>query len=219
MRKFAVIVAAGSGTRMGNLFPKQLASLLGRPVIRLTVEIFASAFNDINIIVVAHPDYLEETREAVAGFGAVVIPGSDSRFGSVKAGLALVEEAAIVFVHDGVRCLLTKVLIRRCYDMAVKYGNAVPVMPSVDSLRIIKGEKNERIDRYMVRLVQTPQTFQAGILKKAYAEANGEDFADDAEVAESAGVQINLVEGESTNIKLTYAADMSFAEMILAQRT
>ena len=221
MKKYAVIVAAGSGSRMGNQIPKQFLPVLGKPLLLYTLAAFTDAYPDIKIVLVMHPGFIDKAKEmvSVAGYSAVtVIAGGDTRFDSVKRGLELVEEDSVVFVHDGVRCLLTKELIRRCYEAALEKGNAVPAVASVDSVRIAKETSNEWIDRNLVRMIQTPQTFKAHILKYAYAAAVGENFTDDAAVIEHVGEKINLIEGEATNIKITHPVDLLIAEMILKGR-
>ncbi len=230
MKKYAVIVAAGSGSRMGNKIPKQFLPILGKPLLLYTLATFAEAYSDIRIVLVMHPEFIDKAKEILsqAGYSNVtVVAGAETRFGSVKRGLEVVEEDSVVFVHDGVRCLLTKELIYRCYEAALEKGNAIPATPAIDSLRVIKEiandnltteTSNEWIDRNLVRLVQTPQTFRAHILKYAYAAVSGEDFTDEAAVIESVGEKINLVEGEATNIKVTHPVDLLIAEMILNER-
>lgn len=221
MKKYAIIVAAGSGNRMGGELPKQFIELEGKPLFCHTLLAFSKAFPDIHIILVMHPSHLDMASEMTSRFfpfAITQVAGASTRFGSVRAGLALVEDGSIVFVHDGVRCLLTADLIRRCYFAAKEKGNAIPSIGAIDSVRIEKNGTNEAIDRNLVRMVQTPQTFNATLLKQAYARASREDFTDDAAVAENAGIRINLVEGEMTNIKITHPGDVAMAEMILKER-
>ena len=144
--------------------------------------------------------------------------GGDTRFQSVKNGLQLVEGDSIVFVHDGVRCLLTEDLIHRCYANAVETGTAIPVMASKDSVRIIHDEGNDAIDRNKVMLVQTPQTFHSKILLPAFQIDYKEKFTDEATVVEAFGLKVSLVEGEPDNMKITKPIDLLIAEKIINER-
>jgi len=144
-----------------------------------------------------------------------ITAGGDSRFQSVKNGLALVEEDAIIFVHDGVRCLLSKALIHRCYTQAVETGTAIPVIVSKDSIRLITEDGNEAYDRNKVMLVQTPQTFHSKIVVPAFQIDYKDKFTDEATVVEAYGMKVSLVEGEENNIKITRPVDLLIAEKIL----
>ena len=130
---------------------------------------------------------------------------------------SLIEEEAIIFVHDGVRCLVSQQLIHHCYNAAIEFGSAIPVIGSADSLRIIKGENNEILDRDTVRLVQTPQTFHSKILLPAFNIDFKEKFTDEATVVEAFGLKVHLVEGEETNIKITNPIDLLIAEKIVSE--
>lgn len=222
MKKYAIIVAAGSGSRMGTDTPKQYLELAGKPVIVHAIQSFAETFPDISIILVVHRDFIARTSELISGHvnlpAIKVVPGGSTRFASVKAGLMYVPDGAIVFVHDSVRCLLSQNLINRCYIAAMEKGNAIPAIAAVDSVRIASAEGNKPVERNSVRLVQTPQTFHSTILKQAYEDAQSDNFTDDAAVAESAGVSINLIEGETTNIKITHPVDLIIARRILEER-
>ncbi len=147
------------------------------------------------------------------------MPGGPTRFHSVKNGLnAINDDNAIIFIHDAVRCLLTANLVYSCYQTAVDRGNAVPAVKAVDSLRIQTSEGNEIIDRSRVWIIQTPQTFQSKILSGAFKQEYDESFTDEASVVERTGVKINLIEGETDNIKITRPIDLLVAEKILSER-
>jgi len=148
-----------------------------------------------------------------------ITAGGETRFHSVQKGLQLVEEDGIVFVHDGVRCLLTADLIRRCHEKALENGSAIPVVPARDSVRLLSGSENESLERNRVVLVQTPQTFHSRILLPAFAIDYKERFTDEATVVEAYGLKIQLVEGEEDNIKITRPADLTVAAEILRHRT
>lgn len=219
MNKYAVIVAAGSGTRMGGAMPKQFLPVNDKPVLYYTLQTFLNAFADIKIILVLPVDYIDLGQEIIETYfdkdKIKLTVGGDTRFQSVKNGLQLVEDDSIIFVHDGVRCLLTENLIHRCYAEAVQSGTAIPVVVSKDSVRIVNGEDNDTVDRSKVMLVQTPQTFHSKILLPAFQIDYKEKFTDEATVVEAYGIKVTLVEGEENNIKITSPVDLLIAERIL----
>lgn len=219
MYKYAIIVAGGFGTRMGNTIPKQFLFLNDKPVLYYTIKTFLEAYTDLQIILVLPEDYTDMGREIIDAYfdydRIKITAGGETRFHSVKNGLQLVEKDAIVFVHDGVRCLLSKDLIKRCFDAAMNNGSAIPVVKAQDSIRIIKEEDNEAIDRNTVVVVQTPQTFHSKILLAAFEIDYKERFTDEATVVEAYGLKISLVEGEENNIKITRPIDITVAEKIL----
>ncbi|HTS44638.1 MAG TPA: 2-C-methyl-D-erythritol 4-phosphate cytidylyltransferase [Puia sp.] len=222
MKKYAVIVAAGSGLRMGTSTPKQFLLLHDKPVLWYTLRAFLTAFDDLEIVLVLPKEYVDEGKLLAKSTGSPkrikLVTGGETRFHSVKNGLALVPADAIVFVHDGVRCLITKELIHRCYNMALEKGNAVPAVSSVDSIRLEENGRNRIVDRNKIKIIQTPQTFQGNILKKAFEQDYRESFTDEASVVEQYGIKINLVEGEELNFKMTKALDILVAEQILKRK-
>lgn len=222
MEKYAVIVAGGSGTRMGAQIPKQFLLLKGKPVLWHTLTAFLASFPDLRIILVLPGRFISE-GQAVADITTdplriTIIEGGDTRFQSVKNSLRIVPDDSIVFVHDGVRCLITPALIRLCYEEAVEKGNAIPAVKAVDSVRISTAEGNKMIDRREVHLIQTPQTFISRIIKDAFKAGYQDIFTDEASVAEYAGQKIHLVEGEANNLKITRPIDLHIAEKILEER-
>ena len=222
MKKFAIIVAAGSGTRMGGTVPKQFILVNSKPVLYYTLQTFLNAFADLQIILVLPVDYTDMGQEIIDAYfdkeRIRITAGGDTRFQSVKNGLQLVEDDSIIFVHDGVRCLLTADLIHRCYASAVETGTAIPVTSSKDSVRIVHEEGNDAIDRNKVMLVQTPQTFHSKILLPAFKIDYKEKFTDEATVVEAYGLKVTLVEGEENNIKITKPMDLLVAEKIINER-
>ncbi|HEV2481635.1 MAG TPA: 2-C-methyl-D-erythritol 4-phosphate cytidylyltransferase [Puia sp.] len=220
MKKYAVIVAGGAGTRMGTDTPKQFLELCGRPILWYTLNTFLSAYEDMPVVLVAPEHHQETTRALVAttAFPAriEIVAGGATRFESVRNGLATISEESVIFVHDGVRCLVSRELIHRCYAAALQYGSAIPVVDSKDSVRLLTPNGNEAIDRHRVKLVQTPQTFLSKLLIPAYRVAYREGFTDEASVVEAAGHPIHLVEGELDNIKITVPADLTVAERVLS---
>ena len=222
MKKTAIIVAGGTGQRMGTALPKQFLAIEGKSILLHTVDQFVTAFADINFIIVLPADYIQEGQALITASGLSqsfhFVAGGDTRFQSVKNGLAQVDPDAIVFVHDAVRCLLTPALIQRCYDQALEKGAAIPAVSSTDTIRITEGTKHHVVDRTNVMMIQTPQTFNAAILKKAFEQAYQSSFTDEANVLEASGKEVYLIEGEYENIKITRPLDLAIAEYILAKR-
>jgi 2-C-methyl-D-erythritol 4-phosphate cytidylyltransferase len=222
MKKTAIIVAGGTGQRMGTTLPKQFLAIEGKSILLHTIDQFISAFSDINFVIVLPADYIHEGENIIASSGLsqsfLFVAGGDTRFQSVKNGLAQADPASIVFVHDAVRCLLTPDLIQRCYQQAVEKGSAIPAVSSTDTVRIIEGTKHHVVDRANVMMIQTPQTFNAAILKKAFEQAYQPSFTDEANVLEASGKEVYLIEGEHENIKITRPLDLAIAEYILAKR-
>ncbi len=220
MRKYAIIAAGGSGKRMGNTVPKQFLPINGKPILWYSVKAFTQAFNDITVVVVAPASHLEQAKESCSEFrDAVFIEGGSSRFQSVKNGLSMVKEDSIVFVHDAVRCLVTKDLLSRCYDQAMEKGSAIPAIPVNDSLRIIADGGNKTMPRDSIRIIQTPQTFKSGIILPAFRGEEQPHFTDEATVVEASGITVHLIEGEETNIKITRPFDLQIAGNILERRS
>ncbi len=216
MKKYAVIVAGGSGLRMGSSLPKQFLLLHGKPILQYTINTFLKSYADLHIILVLPAEFLQSFE---SGERITVIAGGPTRFHSVKNGLqAITDEQAIVFVHDGVRCLLSATLIESCYNAALKNGNAIPAIKAVDSLRMETDKGISIIDRDKVWVVQTPQTFVSTQLRQAFQQEYDASFTDEASVVEKAGFSIHLVEGETDNIKITRPVDLAIAEKILSDR-
>lgn len=219
MDKYAIIVAGGVGKRMENNTPKQFLLLQNKPVLYYTIKTFLEAYKDVEVILVLPSDYIDKGREIIDAWfdysRIQVTNGGDSRFHSVKNGLALVQKESIVFVHDGVRCLLTTDLIHRCYEKALESGSAVPAVTSKDSIRFLTGEENVAIERDKVMLIQTPQTFHSKILLPAFEIDYKEGFTDEATVVEASGLKIQLINGEENNIKITRPVDLILAEAVL----
>ena len=219
MRKYAIIVAGGSGTRMGGTLPKQFMLLKDKPVLYYTLKTFLEAYDDLQVILVLPVEYTDMGQEIIDAYfdkeRVRITAGGDTRFQSVKNGLSLVEEESIIFVHDGVRCLLSKDLIHRCYQQAVETGTAIPAIASKDSIRLLTEEGNEAYDRNKVMLVQTPQTFHSKILLPAFQIDYKDKFTDEATVVEAFGMKVSLVEGEENNMKITRPVDLLVAEQIL----
>lgn len=224
MKKYAIIVAGGIGSRMGTAMPKQFLPLNGRPVLCYTLETFLTAYEDLEVILVVPAAHMETARTLVLGFAEAkrvqLVGGGNTRFHSVRNGLGLTNGSAIIFVHDGVRCLVSKELLYRCYEQAVRLGSAIPVIDCRDSVRLLGEEGTSKpIDRSRIKLVQTPQTFRSEILLEAYKMDHQEAFTDEATVVEVAGNAVYLIEGEVNNIKITTPADLVIAGELLAERS
>jgi 2-C-methyl-D-erythritol 4-phosphate cytidylyltransferase len=219
MKKYAVIVAGGSGSRMGGNLPKQFMLIHGKPLLAYTIGAFLRAYADLEIIIVLPAGFDNEGRVATGTIQSErliqFVPGGASRFQSVKNGLSLVKESSVVFVHDAVRCMVTEELIRRCFEKCVRQGSAIPCIDSQDSLRFIHASGNQAVKRTDIKLLQTPQTFKSEIILASYLRDYQDDFTDCASVVEAAGFPIHLVEGEVNNIKITTPLDLLIAEQLL----
>lgn len=221
MKKYAVIVAGGSGSRMNSSIPKQFLLLKNKPVLYYTLQSFLQSYPDIKIILVLPEEHIATGQEIIDAYfdyeRIKITIGGRTRFHSVQNGLKLVEEESIVLVHDAVRCLADVSLIQRCYDAALEFGAAIPAVESRDSVRLISEEGNEALERRNVRLVQTPQAFLSTILIPAYNIDYKDKFTDEASVVEAFGMKVKLVEGDEKNIKITRAADLVLAELLMEE--
>jgi len=219
MKKYAVIVAGGSGQRMGTQVPKQFLLLHGKPVLWYTLDVFLRAYEDLDVILVVPEEHMETARTMIKATGAPhrirMIAGGATRWHSVRNGLQPIREDAVIFVHDGVRCLLSTELVHSCHEQALRLGSAVPVVDSRDSVRMVTGADSVAIERSRVKLVQTPQTFLSSVLLPAYAQEYRESFTDEASVVEAYGGKVFLINGEANNIKITTPIDLVMAEKVL----
>lgn len=215
---YVIIVAGGKGLRMGGDIPKQFLPVNGKPVLMRTIERFRDYSPDLGIILVLPRAQQEYWRELCRehGFQApyTIADGGETRFHSVRNGLRLIPDAerGVVGVHDGVRPFVSTEVIDRCYEAARRSGAAIPVTPVVETLRYVAGsEAGRNVVRSDYRLVQTPQTFDIQLLKRAYAQEYSEAFTDDASVVEAVGVSVEMVEGNRENIKITTPFDITVA--------
>jgi 2-C-methyl-D-erythritol 4-phosphate cytidylyltransferase len=217
LKRFAIIVAGGSGTRMGAVIPKQFIELHGKPILLYSVDAFLHAYPDIVVIIVLPESYLGQAEAMLVNHGYAekhvkFVAGGLTRFHSVKNGLAQVNSEGIVFIHDAVRCLVTPDLIKRCGVVAQDMGSAIPAIKVRDSMRHVAADGSSSIiDRNHLRIVQTPQTFQSGLIKEAFDMDYREEFTDEASILEFMGAKINLIEGEESNLKITFREDLDFA--------
>lgn len=216
----AVIVAGGKGLRMQNAVPKQFLPLADKPVLYHTIAAFQQAIPGIRIVLVLPQDHISYAnmilQQFAGGIEVTIVTGGATRFESVRNGLREAKEEDIIFVHDGVRPLISAALIGRCYETAATQGSAIPAVAVSDSIRALNGDgRSMSVDREQLRAIQTPQTFKGTVLLPAFAQPYQESFTDEASVVEAYGGQVFLVEGEKTNIKITTPEDMIFAHAIL----
>jgi 2-C-methyl-D-erythritol 4-phosphate cytidylyltransferase len=221
MNRYAVIVAAGSGMRMGAPIPKQFLEVGGRPILMHTLNRFVAFDASIRLVVVLHPDYIEFWRSLCEKHDYSVphsiVSGGSERFYSVqKAIQSLVDtEEAIVGIHDAVRPMVSVATLERCYATAQETGSAVPCVSVNDSMRIVDADGNRSINRSSLRIIQTPQCFRLNLLRRAFTQEYNTAFTDDASVVEALGESIELVEGNRENIKVTTPEDMHWLNLLL----
>lgn len=205
---------------MGGELPKQFIPVEGRPVLMRTLDAFHAFDSAMEIILVLPRDHQPYWQELCAEYQFAVphriADGGATRFHSVQSGLALADEAeALIAVHDGVRPFVSPEVIEACYREAEAHGAVVPVIPIVETVRHLLLEGSETVSRDAYRLVQTPQTFRASLLRRAYEQPFCEAFTDDASVVEALGEAVYLVEGNRENIKLTTPYDLIVAKALV----
>jgi 2-C-methyl-D-erythritol 4-phosphate cytidylyltransferase len=218
MNLYALIVAGGSGKRMGAGIPKQFLELSGKPLLMRTIERFWSFDDSISIFTVLADDQIilweELQKKHSFSIPNIAVAGGPERFYSVKKGLEKIEGSGLVAIHDGVRPLVSIDTIKRCFDAAQKFGNAVPVVSPADSIRMITEQGNIPVNRQYLRIIQTPQVFDSKLIKKAYLQDYSPEFTDDATLLEKTGESIHLVEGNRENMKITNPGDLAVAEVL-----
>lgn len=218
-KRGVIIVAGGSGRRMGGALPKQFMMLDNEPILARSINRMHEALPAAEIVVVLPEEHVELWKNIAARFDVArhkIALGGKERFHSVKNGLAaLSDEVSIVGIHDAVRPLASKKLIIKLFLEAENSTAVIPVVAPIDSYRIVEGDDSRIIDRSALRMVQTPQLFQAEALRKAYEQPFSATFTDDASVMEAAGHKVTLVDGERENIKITTPSDMLIAEAII----
>jgi 2-C-methyl-D-erythritol 4-phosphate cytidylyltransferase len=219
VKRLALIVAGGSGTRMKSGIPKQFLPVNGRPVLMYTMEAFYQYDPDMQLILVL-PENQNNAWKELCRMHRFNIPhdigfGGSTRFHSVQRNVKDLPDDILVAVHDGVRPLVSAETIDRCFVAAEKYNNAVPCVDIPETMRKIIDNTSVQVDRTAYKLIQTPQVFHARILKIAYQQEYLEEFTDDAGVVEKAGYRIFLVEGNTENIKITFKKDLQLASSLL----
>lgn len=217
--KAIIIVAGGTGTRMGSNIPKQFLKLNGIPILVRTLKNFFNYDPQAKLIVVMHPESIDQWKLIAEEFNAPnheIIPGGKERFFSVKNGLDSIDDnTSYIAVHDAVRPLVSEKTLENCFQALEQHSAVVPVIPINDSIRFVSEEKNESVDRTKFKRIQTPQCFHSNILKKAYDAEYNELFTDDASVVEANGHSVFLVEGNLENIKITSPIDILVGESLI----
>lgn len=228
-KRYVIIMAAGSGTRMGAEKPKQFIELDGKAILHRTIEVFLEACPGISVITVLPQDFIDYWRRYCLERNficpQILVPGGITRFHSVRNALARVPEGALVAVHDGVRPLLSVQFVRDMFDKAADVDGLVPVTPCTDTIKVLEkaGDVLSTVpgavaDRSKLFGAQTPQIFRSEILKAAYAMAYDTAFTDDASVVDRYGKSLSYVIGERLNIKITTQEDLVLARAILSVR-
>ena len=220
LTKYAIIVAGGSGLRMGTEVPKQFLLLNGLPVLMHTIKKFRTSIPELIIKLVlpdSHQEYWKSLCEKFSFDDKLeIISGGNSRFQSVKNGLDSINiQEGLVAIHDGVRPFVSKDTLMKSFSVAEELGNAVVSVPLKDSLRVIEKSTNFAVERTDYRAIQTPQTFRLSFIKEAFKTTELPLFTDDASVLEHSGFKINLIEGSYTNIKITTPEDLEYGEYLL----
>jgi 2-C-methyl-D-erythritol 4-phosphate cytidylyltransferase len=220
----AVIVAGGTGSRMGNALPKQFLPLAGKPIMYYCIKHFLDAFGeDVQLTIVMHPSYTSHFNDVLLcfekGLNANIVAGGETRFDSVKNGIMSIAGDAqdIVMVHDAARPFANAELLKQLHQAALAHGSALPVLPIAESMRLVKDNTSEPIVREHYRIVQTPQCFTLQTLLEAFSQPYQSTFTDEATVVQSSGGHVHLVEGIAQNIKLTTPQDLAYAEFLLQQ--
>jgi 2-C-methyl-D-erythritol 4-phosphate cytidylyltransferase len=219
MEMYVVIVAGGSGKRMGAEIPKQYLELAGKPVLMHTIERFKSFNSSIEIITVLPENQLRfwiDLQEKYSfSVSHTLVKGGSHRFFSVRNGLKFVNVPGLVAIHDGVRPFVSIDTIKRCFETAELLGNAIPSISPTESMRILTEQGSMPVNRLQVKQIQTPQVFNAVLIKKAYQQEYCPEFTDDATVLERTGEKINLIEGNRENIKITNPEDLLISTALL----
>lgn len=219
MKNTTIIVAGGKGERMNANIPKQFLEIQGKPILMHTLEVFEKFDASMQLILVLPAVQINYWRELCKKHAFTlpheIVVGGQTRFHSVKNGLQATKGNCLIAVHDGVRPLVSVDTILRCFTEAENRKAVIPIIDMVDSVRYITENGNQSVDRAAYKLVQTPQVFDAGLLRKAYLQEFSPLFTDDASVVEALGTKIHLVEGNRENIKITTEFDLKLAETIL----
>jgi len=224
---FGIFMAAGQGTRMGGDVPKQFIDLDGVPVLQRTIEKFIEVCPELEVITVLPGNHMGTWRELChrnhLNCKQLLVEGGITRFHSVKNALEKVPDGATVFIHDGVRPLVSSSLIRRMIEQSATCRSLIPVLAVTDTLKALVRDEQGVLhtadvpdpDRAMIFGAQTPQFFRSEDIKAAYGGAYDLSFTDDASVARKAGIPLSYIEGEKSNIKLTTPEDISLAKFLL----
>ena len=229
-KRYVVIMAAGSGTRMGADMPKQFLELGGKMILRRTIEVFMEACPGISVITVLPQQYISYWRDYCYRENficpQILVKGGLTRFHSVRNALDKVPDGALVAIHDGVRPLITPALVNEMFDKAETLPALIPVVPCIDTMKALRKDAEGtlvqvdgmNVDRSLLYGAQTPQIFHSELLKSAYTQAYDTAFTDDASVVERYGKSLSYIDGERLNIKMTTQEDLVLAEAVLNLR-
>ena len=226
-KKYLIVMAAGSGTRMGADMPKQFIEIDGKAILQMTIEKFLEACPGISVVTVlpeAHMSYWRNyCLERNFTCPQILVKGGITRFHSVRNALAKVPDNATVAIHDGVRPLVTVGLLRNMFELSENEPALIPVVPCIDTMKVLKEEDGKlvavpdaSVDRSVLFGAQTPQVFHSEIIKEAYSLAYDTSFTDDASVLERYGKSLSYVHGERLNMKITTKEDLVLARAILS---
>ncbi len=222
-QRAVIIVAGGSGKRMGGDVSKQFIEVCGKPILMHTLLRFFNFDPRIFIVLVLPFEHIETWNRLCSQHRFMlphqIVAGGDERYDSVKNGLGKIDNDWLVAIHDGVRPLVSNETISKSFELAAEYGSAIPVIPVRESLREVKGNQSRPVDRKNFRLVQTPQTFKSSLIREAYQKPYNPLFTDDATIFEAAGNVVHLFEGKAENIKITTPSDLKIAEALLNEKT
>jgi 2-C-methyl-D-erythritol 4-phosphate cytidylyltransferase len=219
LKKYAIIVAGGAGTRMGTDIPKQFLNINEKPVLMHSMNRFFSFDANIILIVVLPQHQIEFWENLCSTFQFkiphTIVIGGCERFYSVKNGLALVPENALVAIHDAVRPLVSTRTIKEAFEAAAEKGSGIPAIALNDSIRQYNAENNFAVNRNNYKIIQTPQCFLSSNIIEAFNQEYKAEFTDDATVLEASGKKVYLTEGNVENIKITNPRDLIFAESLM----
>lgn len=218
MKRFAIIVAGGTGRRMNADIPKQFMLLHNKPVLMHSLQKFYEC--NAAVVIVLHSDLINEWKHLCEKYKCsiphIIQQGGDTRSQSVINGLNSIDAAeGVVAIHDAARPLISKQLIETLFTTACEKGNAIPFLNIAESMRKITGSESEPVNREAYVTVQTPQCFLLKQIKDAYSKTTQLNFTDDATLFEAFGHQINLIEGERSNFKITVPEDLLLANALL----
>ncbi|HYG18788.1 MAG TPA: 2-C-methyl-D-erythritol 4-phosphate cytidylyltransferase [Ohtaekwangia sp.] len=221
-KEYALIVAGGTGTRMNSPAPKQFMTINGLPILMHTINAFVRYSPTLPIILVLPEADFGTWTSLCAQFDfrhpVELQRGGTSRFQSVKNGLSKIKGEGLVAIHDGVRPLISEDIINKSFRLATTTGSAVASVMLKESIRMTDQERSTAVERSRFRLIQTPQTFDIGLIKNAYEITEDPRLTDDASVAERNGAIISLFEGRYDNIKITTPEDLVVAEALMKVR-
>ena len=220
MKKTFIITAGGIGKRMGSDIPKQFISVAGKPILLHTIERFHSFDPTAQMIITLPADWHLFWREILEDLNCTIqhelVEGGKERFHSIQQALTKCE-GEIVFIHDGVRPLVSLETLKRGEEAVIEFGTAVPVLPLKESLRKMNADRSQAVRRDDYFTVQTPQCFRFDMLKEAYSRDYHNGITDDAGLIEETGFSIHLVQGNEENLKVTTALDLKWLHFLMTK--